>query len=504
MWRLESDAGLIYDPRAELPVSESKLELALNKAGALTMTLVPGHPLIDLLPVRGPEVWATLDGDEVFRGRVRYTDRTLYGERTLLIDGLRALLDDELILPGDLPSGGKATAAQIVAAICTAYNARNPDAVPFAVGTVGDFGTLAYENTDYKSMNELLDDLIADAGGYVYVTRHNGYNVLDWTRTAGPDGGQEIRFGVNILDLKEHVTGENVCSVIVPVGKDGLTIEHAADSGGLLYIEDATLAALFGRVVKKVEFREIDDPDDLYDAGEAYFAENGGALATLELTALDLCDAGVQTDRLRLGRSHRVVSPVHGLDARSVLGKISADILLPDNSGYTFGVETTSLTKAYRSAKKNAEQAKTMAATALNRAAAAEQSADAASAAVGALGDFVTQTGTTSGWSWRKWNSGIMEAWVASLACEAASWSTWGSTGMSIAHLSFDFPVTFFDTNYCVDVSVSRGATGGRAAIPLSSRHVSTSAASITIMTATVYINIADYTLDIHVIGRWK
>ena len=450
MTEIRSTAGLIWHPRVPAcAVTGAKLVLELNRAGQLTFTLPPEHPAQDAIEKLKTEFWALQDGEEIFRGRALYTDRDVKNRLEVCCEGLLNRLRDDVVRPGDLSADGtySGSAAGLIDRICAAVNGRRTGGVPLARGNVDGFGTVTASASEYPTALELLDGVRETAGGYFFLRRFGGYDLIDYTKSPGGDGGQTIRFGENLLELLEHATGEEYFSTVIPLGKDGLTVKTATAAAGRDFIEPAGVSPRVERVVK---FDDIEDADALYAAG-ASVVGGAGLVTTLELTAADLADAGADVDRLRLGRSYRVSSPPHGLELRSALGKIDADLLHPADAVYTFGAEAASLTKAYRSAKKQAEQARALAAVAMNKANAAAtpgQVATEIAAGIAAsearVADYVTEAGTTDGWTWRKWASGLRECRrVAEIAIAAGGYTAWGS--VFAYSTTAPYPTGFFD-----------------------------------------------------------
>lgn len=424
MYEIWSSAGLIRHPlirKDDRTVTVGKLSLELNKAGSLAFTMPPVHHCFNELKKLSTECWVVRDDEEIFRGRVLYSDRNLINQREVFCEGLRVLLNDEYLRPGDLSSNGtySGTAAGLIDLLCAAYNARQPDAVPFARGTVDVSGTVTAEAKDWQTIGETLDKAVEMYGGFVFVRRVNGQNLIDWTLDSGPAGEQHIRFGDNLLTLQEHITGEDVFTVVIPLGKDRgegagrLTIEQAAASGGKDYIENsAAIAELGVRIAKVVTFDDIDDPDVLYTTGAAVFQQGGGVLTSMELSVVDLHDAGVDVERLRLGNYYSVDSPPHSIALQMPLVKMDIDLLRPDySSAFTFGIQMNGMVERQNTVVK---QVAATAGEAKKKADAAATPAmvDAAIAASEArTGDYIEETDTDGNWTWIKWHSGWAECW---------------------------------------------------------------------------------------------
>lgn len=467
MYEILSSAGLIWHPRIHIgnnAVISAKAALEVNKAGSLAFTMPPVHPRFDQLQKLSTECWVLQDGEEIFRGRVLYSDRGISNCRDIFCEGIRTVLNDETLRPGDLGADGtySGTAAGLIDLLCAAYNARQTGAVPFARGEVDDFGTVTCDATNYPKIGEALDQVVEKYGGFVFVRRDSGQNLIDYTISSGDLGTQAIRFADNLLDLKEHITGEEVFTVVIPLGKDQgegagrLTIVSASGSGGKDCIENSTaIAALGVRIAKVVTFDDIDDADDLYAAGAAVISQGGGVLTSMELSAVDLKDAGVDVDRLRLGQYNRVYSPPHSIDMQMPLMKEEIDLLHPDSAEYTFGVQLQGMTE-----RQNAETKKNAAAAAAaqkkaDAAATPEQVAEAIAQSEGRVSDYIVETGTSGDWEYEKYKSGAVECRATSFAVSMGTYADW-TTDLKYATGDIDYPFTFADADDMdVDVTVT-------------------------------------------------
>ena len=488
MYEIWSSAGLIWHPcmnRDNRAVLSAKTALSLNTAGSLTFTLPPGHPAFDLLPKLASECWVLQDGEELFRGRVLYSDRNMRNCKDIFCEGLLNVLNDEHLRPGDLSLNGtySGTASGLIDKLCAAYNARQTGAVPFARGTVDDFGTVKCESQDYPQIGAFLLQAVEDYGGYVRVRRVNGQNLIDWTVASESAEGQMIRFGENLLDLNEHITGEDIFTVVIPLGKDRgeglgrLTIRDAALSGGVDYIGNpAAITALGVRIAKTVTFDEIEDPDELYAAGTSIFAHGGGLLTGIELTALDLYDIGVETDRLRVGNYYHVYSPPHSINVNMPLTKAEIDLLHPDAAMFFFGVSMTSLTERQTQTVRAASVTATAALNKANAAATPAQVNAAIAASEARTYDYVTEISVVDGWFVRTWASGLKECrCVVSVMIPANGMTAWG--GIYYITATKAYPPGLFASTPMLHAAVISGSIGAWCGMASPSSHTQYTAA---------------------------
>ena len=72
------------------------------------------------------------------------------------------------------------------------------------------------------------------------------------------------------------------------------------------------------------------------------------------------------------------------------------------------------------------------------------------------LEDFIVEQGTTSGWTWRKYASGVVEAWRKyTISSASITWSAYLSTGLVYGNTRVSYPFDISDAvinatlNYC-------------------------------------------------------
>lgn len=101
--------------------------------------------------------------------------------------------------------------------------------------TISDITKIASYRCVRKSLYEAIQVLLERYGGHL--TRDN------WTigirASIGQDNGVTIRYGKNLKDIKATYNWDNVCTKLLPVGKDGLLL-NATDPTASVYLESTT------------------------------------------------------------------------------------------------------------------------------------------------------------------------------------------------------------------------------------------------------------------------
>jgi len=113
--------------------------------------------------------------------------------------------------------------------------------------------------------------------------------------------------------------------------------------------------------------------------------------------------------------------------------------------------------------------------------------------------DYIVEQGTDiNGWYYRKWNSGIAEAWKEEVKNAVVN-STWGNLYTSPT-LSSSFPAGLFTSVPCVSIYV----TGSYSAFLTNSSTTSKDTITYTICRPTSVSSSQDYTAHIRAVGTWK
>ena len=392
-------------------VSEPRLKQQIGKADVLSFKLPQINAEYANLELLASTV-LLFDGDSpIFRGRVLSIKAGMYGEKLVTCEGALAFLNDSIVaLPWSFPLSSSPTAngdGDFLAAIAAIHNAQAGTDRQLTCTESGGTAEISVTLEDYETCFDTLMDnwkhpLSSDypdqqAWITTVVTETNGVfgSKLTYKAVSGDmSGDQPVELGKNLLDITDMLSGEDIYTVIVPLGADvdtgetdpeGRAVKRpltvAQVNSGSIFIENAAGIAAYGRIVKTVTFRDIGPDDDrteaqaaqdLYDAGEEALTEGILAARTIEASAVDLKQAGLHAYALQLGRPTRVIHRLLGIDTVLQCTKVDLDLAAPEKSKYTFGAERATLTgQTYADAR---------------AAAAAQNRADSAAATAGDVG----------------------------------------------------------------------------------------------------------------------
>ncbi|MFT9848528.1 phage tail spike protein [Aneurinibacillus sp. REN35] len=126
----------------------------------------------------------------------------------------------------------------------------------------------------------------------------------------GVDRGAQIRYRKNLKSIKRTVDSRSVITRLYVYGKDGLGIEGALkNTGGLSYIDSPHIGMYRHPKKGPVTFNDIEDPDELYEAGLKHLATVDTPQLTYEVDVMELED-----EQKELGDTVRVIDEELGID----------------------------------------------------------------------------------------------------------------------------------------------------------------------------------------------
>ena len=366
MYTIYSDGNAVYSPllvNDGYCVLSPKLSVELNKSGSLSFILPPTNVMYDSIQKLKSIITVLQDDEEIFRGRVLYDEKDFYNRKNVYCEGELSFLVDSIVRPYSFQGG----VAELFTKYLSDHNSQVDPEKQFQVGIVtvtdpNDY--ITRESSDYpKSLDEMKAKLIDLLGGYFRPRLENGTRYLDYITDYESVSDQVIEFGVNLLNLTEYISAEDVFTVLIPLGAEQedsegnltgrLTIESVND--GKDYIEDETAVELFGRIWKVQEWDDVTVADNLLTKGTEALQSGIEMAVSLSIKAVDMHLLNVDTSRIKLGDQVRVVSVPHKLDKYFLCSKISYDLANPGNTVYTFGLNFSSLTDKMVSQQKSAQ-----------------------------------------------------------------------------------------------------------------------------------------------------
>lgn len=338
MFSVWLDGKLLYSSAVNDPyyaIGTPILTLEAGKAGSLSFTMYPNHPEYDSLRRMLGRVVVYEDDTELFRGRILRMETNLYKERKVTCEGDLAYLMDSIADPGEYTESISAHFSRLV----DMHNRQVERDKQFTVGIVNvDKATESqtFKTDSYRTTSAAMsDDLTGVFGGYIRTRRSGGTVYLDYIGDYGKAGNQNIEFGVNMIDFSESVSSDDIFTVLLPTGSEGVTMEGIT---GSKYVKIPNAVERYGTVVRAVSFSDIKEAGaELMQAAYDYIEKNYKEMPpTLTLTAIDLKRLDFALDGFELGTRIGILSEPHGINGSPVCSKISYNLEYPEKNIYLF------------------------------------------------------------------------------------------------------------------------------------------------------------------------
>lgn len=387
---------LLYRPNdPQALVLSPKLTREVSKGGSLVFTMTRDHAQYDMLQKLSTVVQVRRDGKEIWRGRVLKHEADFYNRRVVYCEGALSYFNDSSITPFNY----KGTLRQFLQHLIDAHNDQVKSKMKcFQLGTV----TAALDNLvvqfgdadqygvgeDYGKVWDILDKLVLKVfGGYFYCgfDAATGYNVLnycDQAVEAKRQTAQKIEYGRNLLNLSETTDATDLYTRIYPIGNkhtvdtykwyyklmwwrdpskdkheerwgimeaDAATVAQYLPASGYSYnleegwIQNDTAVQKFGIITRIVEL-DTDSANDTFAAGVQALQQNYAMKTSYVIRAVDLVDAGYDTDRLDFSMYSHIISKPHSVDAVMLCTKLVEPLEKPAQKEFTFGMTRRTLT----------------------------------------------------------------------------------------------------------------------------------------------------------------
>lgn len=342
MFKIYADGQLLYEPdqKSDMLVVGPTCDAEAGLSGQLSFTMLPGHYLYDTIKKLKTEIVATLDEEEIFRGRILNWDIDFYKNKKVHCEGDISYLLDSMQPPHDL----KMTITAYLTWMISEHNIQVDAPKRFTLGEITIDNALVehdFIDASYRDTRESIDsDLINVFGGFLRTRRVGNVTYLDYLKEYTENGEQVLEFGSNLIDLTQSLSSDEIFTILLPTGEpvppvmEGapswpLTIESVNNGSKLL--ENVDAVAQYGRIVKNQFFEKITDAAALKTAGEDFLAKAYKApfnSYTIQGLDLHLLDKTIQ--QFKVGLLCRIRSAPHGIDLTLPIVRIAWDFDNPD------------------------------------------------------------------------------------------------------------------------------------------------------------------------------
>ena len=343
MYKVLAGSKTLFDSTKKdtYPATDASISMGLNDAGSMEMTLHPGHANYAEGKKIHSFVTAYRDDEEIFYGRLLTYETDMFGSLKIYAEGaLTFLLDSEL---------GKGTYEESVSAFfrrcINAHNAQVEAAKQFTIGTIrADKAstTNKFEISGWTTVkNAIESQLIQQYGGYLVIRPKNGGgHYIDYIANYGTVTDRLIRIGQNVISKDDKRSGENIFTILRPVGANDLALDSGAHvtipnctlNNGTLELTD--LIAKYGRIVHTENFSGVSTSAELLTEAETYITKRRSKLPSVcEVSYVDFHYLNPSLPYMKLGDRFTNIEGFSG-EAMTV-SDISIDLDDPSNDEAT-------------------------------------------------------------------------------------------------------------------------------------------------------------------------
>lgn len=351
MYIVECDGKVIHGPgSSEVLISNPILTTSLTGNGSLAFDLPPVNPIASYIKPMRSTIKVLDDYDELWRGRVLNFESDFNLVAPIDCEGLIGYLNDSLVRPDDADNLDPEW--EIPEYLNYMLEIHNDQVEEFKKIYLGDVTVTFPESelydpgwsiTDRVSTKSMVDALQSKFGGYFRIRMDGERILLDYLKEFIQEATQEIVFAKNLMNLKKTITGDKLKTAIVPLGKNGLTIEDVNPTG-FDYISDDEAVQQYGFIIDTVKYEEIEDEEELYTKALGELPKHTGIQTTLSVTAFDLSLVDKRIEAFKVGDLVRIISPPHGLNELIQVSEIRLNLTEPDKSEITLGDPIETLT----------------------------------------------------------------------------------------------------------------------------------------------------------------
>ena len=349
-YRIMANGNTIYDTQDKntYPVVKPQLHQELNNAGTLSFTVIPGHPYYNNITKMQTFVTVYKNNDEIFYGRVLRTEKGLDGQLNVDCEGgITFFLDSEM---------GKVEVTETVEAFFTRcinnHNSQVEAAKRFTIGTISvakKNESHAFKITDWEDTKSTIEsNLLGQFGGFLNVRPKNGGgHYIDYVENFGRINTQPIQIGVNIIDKDDSVSGENIFTILHPLGKtssSGAGQDTDVTLSGLsqsdISLQNVTLVgqnleltdkiSLYGRITRTERFPNAEKAIDLLHKAEEFITRMGTQLpATCDINLVNFNLLNPEIMDIFIGDTF---NNIEGFSGQTLtVGEIDTDLENPSN-----------------------------------------------------------------------------------------------------------------------------------------------------------------------------
>lgn len=346
IYKIFADGRLLYSSQygaTDRALIQPRMKLEMGKAGSLSFTILPSHYLYNEIHEMTTVVTVYCDDVELFRGRMLKFQDDFFKQRKVSCESNLAYLLDSVVYPFKQTM----TVSDFVDACLNDHNLQMEAWKRFTLGnvTIDEASTsVKFELSSNQQTSSVLESEVLNVyGGFLRTRYENGTQYLDYIKEYGISGDRPIRFGWNIESLERTSDGKDLYTMLMPVGKDDITIAEVNQGSRFLPVSQE-MVQRYGTIIKTHSFSNVSKPAELKQKALKYIQDNFkgeralGIDETFKIKALDMHMLDGSIDQIVIGCKAAIVSQPHGLDILKDCIAIEYNFEDPSQNTYEFGI----------------------------------------------------------------------------------------------------------------------------------------------------------------------
>lgn len=355
MYKIYSDGYIVYHPRLpEYAILSGRLELEVNKAGKLTFKIPESNPNCGMMMLMKSIVELYDDDELIFRGRPYAPSQNIYRDNEIICEGELAFLNDTYQEPFEFYG----TVTELFSKVISFHNDQVSSEKRFKVGMIDVTentaeGYMTESSNDYLTTWDFIQEkFLSTLGGYLHIRHEENDTYIDYLTDLNFLSDQDVRQGINLLDVVEEISTDDLATVVIPLGAkvkdekgsdtDDYTTIESVNPGGKIYLSDQEGVETYGWIIKVTHHDDIIEPSDLLRAGRSDLADALGVASSVDLTASDLSKAGYDIKPFAIGTYVPVKIQNLDLNENMLIKKMTVDLLNPQSSNISLGAVSRS------------------------------------------------------------------------------------------------------------------------------------------------------------------
>lgn len=342
----------IYGPDAEMAVLDPHLEIELNSAGSLEFTLPVDNINWNIPNVFQNEIEVWEDDKIIWFGRPLQIIRDWNNQRRVVCEGALSYFNDTIQRTWEQQPATNKTNISFFKHLISVHNNDTENNKHFVEDNITVESVPAYRKTDYETTLDCLQNMcLSTDGGYFILRKEYDFDpssqkdvatrYIDWYENLPENSMQDVQFGYNLLDITQDLNGADICTVLIPSGKDDVMLnnlgnKNPSDNDGVghnsgsdeIYYQPGI--DVYGRVVQQKSWNDYSDINEVWRKAKEWLIDKNTDIPTIECSAADLyyiTDPSMPVDGpLQVGMNVQVVSAPHDFNKKLMMYKISMDL----------------------------------------------------------------------------------------------------------------------------------------------------------------------------------